>query len=70
MEKSYCELEKYKSIIYRVYFIVNSIFFKIMDKKLKIKDHKELHRQLFSEEYDYFVDSYQMQEIELQVRAQ
>jgi hypothetical protein len=50
----------------------NILFLKYspVDKKLKIKDHKELHRQLFSEEYDYFGDSYQMQEIELQVRAQ
>ena len=38
----------------------NIIFLKYspVDKKLKIKDHKELHRQLFSEEYDYFGDSY------------
>ena len=38
----------------------NILFLKYspVDKKLKIKDHKELHRQLFSEEYDYFGDSY------------
>lgn len=37
MEKSYCKLELFKSIIYRVYFSVNSIFFfEAMTKKLKI----------------------------------
>jgi hypothetical protein len=36
LEESDCELEKYNLIIYRVYCIVNSIFFKTMGKKFKI----------------------------------
>lgn len=36
MEKSYCELELFKSKIYRIYFSVNSVFFRTMGKKLKI----------------------------------